>query len=145
MDYLETNDVPGIDACSFHTYLDAIGGHPDAAPEETERWIRGHVADAHDRLGKPAYNGEWGYGVASGTERSDALTVRNEHYERYFDWFDQYDLDGSVAYHLDPGDAENARTYAIACPQDERTCELLREYGANVAEKSGSETAASES
>ncbi|MFB6107102.1 MAG: hypothetical protein ABEJ70_09035 [Halobacteriaceae archaeon] len=140
MDYVAVNSTDAIDACSFHTYPDSLRGHWGLTPAETKRWIRGHVADAHETVGKPAYNGEWGYGVRRhGDEQRTSVEVRNRLYETYFDWYDEFDLDGSVVFHLSPGEADPRRPYGIAYPQDERTGALIQEYGALVTNKSESE------
>ncbi|MFP4626552.1 MAG: hypothetical protein ACLFNI_08180 [Natronomonas sp.] len=140
MDYVAVNSIDDIDACSFHTYPDSHGGHWDLTPEETELWIRGHVKDAHETVGKPAYNGEWGYAVRRNNDQEDSsLETRNKMYETYFEWYDQYDLDGSVVYHLSPGDISPRRLYSISCPQDEQTCSLIESYGSRVRDKSGKE------
>jgi mannan endo-1,4-beta-mannosidase len=138
MDYVTVNSIDAIDACSFHTYADPLRGHWGLTPEETERWIRGHIEDAHDQVGKPAYNGEWGYGVRrNGDRQQTSLETRNRLYQRYFEWYDEYDLDGSVVYHLSPGEIDPRRVYAIAYPQDQQTCALIEKYGSIAREKSG--------
>lgn len=138
MDYIAVNSIDEIDACSFHTYPDALRGHWGLTPEETERWIRGHIRDAHERIGKPAYNGEWGYAVQRNKDQEQtSLETRNTLYEKYYNWYDEYDLNGSVVYHLSPGEIAPSRVYSISCPQDEQTCSLIKQYGSRVRTKSG--------
>lgn len=140
MDYVTVNSTDGIDACSFHTYADSHQGHWGLTPEETERWMRGHIEDAHEKVGKPAYNGEWGYAVQRNSDQKQtSLETRNELYEKYYSWYDEYDLNGSVVYHLSPGEITSRRVYSISCPQDQRTCTLIEEYGSRVRDKSGQE------
>lgn len=140
MDYVTVNSIDDIDACSFHTYADGHGGHWDLSLEETERWIRGHVEDAHETVGKPAYNGEWGYAVRRNKDQQRfSLKTRNRMYEQYYNWYDEYDLNGSIVYQLSPGELSPRRLYSISCPQDEQTCRLIESYGSQVSEKSGSD------
>ncbi|MFC6888233.1 hypothetical protein [Halorubrum trueperi] len=138
MDYVTVNNIDEIDACSFHTYPDSHQGHWGLTTEETKRWIRGHIKDAHEQVGKPAYNGEWGYAVQRNNDQQQtSLETRNTLYEKYYNWYDAYDLNGSVVYHLSPGEITPRRVYSISCPQDQRTCDLIEEYGSRVLDKSG--------
>lgn len=56
-DYLGDHQSSAIDAASFHFY-------PGYGPEAAE-WIQRHVVDAHEKLGKPAYLGEFGAATRS--------------------------------------------------------------------------------
>ncbi len=62
--YVETHESDAIDACSFHSYpatrrTDDGVGEQEAFAE----YVRTHVREAHERVGKPAYLGEFGVAV----------------------------------------------------------------------------------
>lgn len=69
-DYLADHQVDGIDACSFHLYLDSYG----LTEAQGLAWIEKHIADCHRFVGKPAYFGEFGVRVdRTATSRTDHL------------------------------------------------------------------------
>ncbi len=58
-DFLRNSQSPSIDVASFHLYPAYYAMNEG----EALAWIDEHVRDAHDRLGKPVYLGEFGWRV----------------------------------------------------------------------------------
>jgi mannan endo-1,4-beta-mannosidase len=57
VDYIRNHQVSDIDACSFHLYPDGYG----LTEEQAKAWIREHVDDCRQQVGKPTYFGEYGW------------------------------------------------------------------------------------
>lgn len=142
--YETVHAVDGIDACSIHLW-------PQNWDEpEPERFGREYIADrvrrGHETVGKPVYLGEYGWRVnLQAADAGDQISRRNELFGAWHDAALAADVDGVVAwellsdsrldYHRDtPGEGE---TVGFACPEHERTCEVLRSVASRVDERSG--------
>jgi len=88
--YVRNHQISSVDVCSFHLQPD------DWAPPANEHasfgaeWIRQHVRQAHEQVGKPAYLGEFG------TKRR----VKRSLVSRWFDALDRADADGGMIWNL---------------------------------------------
>ncbi|WP_164471766.1 glycoside hydrolase 5 family protein [Halosimplex salinum] len=127
--YVETHRIDAIDACSYHLYPDAWG----LSDEEAVDWIRDHTRDAHEKVGKPAYCGEFGVEVdrTDDVDDSEELAVRNETYERWYEALVESGTDATMVWDL-RNESEYEWTspwnlHAIY-PRDEGTVAVLDEY-----------------
>ncbi|WP_226022365.1 hypothetical protein [Halomicrobium salinisoli] len=91
-DFLRHHAIDEIDLCSFHWYPH----HWEIPIEYGRTWIREHVRDAHEELGKPAYMGE--FNVNRRTR--DGLETRNEFLSEWYEAADAYDCDAATIWQL---------------------------------------------
>ncbi|GAB3017289.1 PKD domain-containing protein [Natronobiforma cellulositropha] len=138
-DYIRHHDIDTIDACSFHMYPyhwdhpdpnDPDGGSPFPYEHGAE-WIREHVTDAHDELGKPAYCGEFNVNRVSG------LDARNDFLEEWYDLFDEYDIGAPLPWQVvleSTNDHDGFQLYRS------ESGDILESYGERVAAKTGAAT-----
>ncbi|WP_115863584.1 glycoside hydrolase 5 family protein [Halorussus litoreus] len=76
--YVETHESEAIDACSFHSYpVERHGGDITVREQEAfAEYVRTHVREAHEEVGKPAYFGE--FGAVVDADGSLPVSQRNE-------------------------------------------------------------------
>ncbi|AGN01025.1 Mannan endo-1,4-beta-mannosidase [Salinarchaeum sp. Harcht-Bsk1] len=137
--YVESHRSEHVDACSFHDYpvyeWDGINerGH-DAFAE----YVREHVRKAHEQVGKPAYLGEFGVHVDTGTEYD--LAKRNAYLETGFEAAGETGLNGVALWAPDLHDPTTGTTYThendplAIFPDDESTWAVVEEYRASLSE-----------
>jgi mannan endo-1,4-beta-mannosidase len=97
--FIEQHKIDTIDACSFHLYPHHW---PGLTPIEGADWIKEHLIDAHETVGKPGYCGE--FGVQS---RAHSAQKRREVYNLWFDTFDQYDANAELIWQLRVSDSSD--------------------------------------
>jgi mannan endo-1,4-beta-mannosidase len=90
--FIDQHQIDTIDACSFHLYPDHW---PGLTPTEGADWIKEHLVDAHEMVGKPGYCGE--FGIQS---RSHSAQKRREVYNLWYDTFDQFDANAELIWQL---------------------------------------------
>ncbi|MCU4972734.1 PKD domain-containing protein [Halobacteria archaeon AArc-m2/3/4] len=133
-DYVENHSIETIDACSFHMYPHwwpglGIEGHFEEDDFVTcVEWIQQHVVDAHEEIGKPAYCGEFNVNAEQG------LAVRNEALERWYDTFDEYDVDATLPWQLVLEDTDDHDGFQI---YPSESGHIVESYGDVVAAKTG--------
>ncbi len=89
-DFVRHHSVDGIDVCSFHMYP-----HWWNLPlEYCSTWIAEHVRDAHERIGKPAYLGEFNVNREEGLER------RNRFLAEWYETADAYNCDAASIWQI---------------------------------------------
>jgi mannan endo-1,4-beta-mannosidase len=137
-DFIANHRPSSVDVCSFHCWPD----HWNISVSEGTRWIEQHVREAHERLGKPVYLGEFGWPVDRSGSQGQALRRRNEVFRTWYDALDEAGCNGSAvwtlrghAYNETSGDGSDpplyrfngpdADPYAIYHPEDESTTKLL--------------------
>ncbi|WP_135830123.1 glycoside hydrolase 5 family protein [Halorussus halobius] len=76
--YVETHESDAIDACSFHDYpVERYAGDTTVRDQEAfAEYVRTHVRNAHEEVGKPAYFGE--FGAVVDPEEDLPVSLRNE-------------------------------------------------------------------
>ena len=90
VDYVQNHQIPEIDVCSFHLYPEWLNENTN---EYARQWIRDHVVDAHETIGKPVFLGEFGWAMGRTPSRSSV-------YADWFDLLDQHDAAGAAAWQL---------------------------------------------
>lgn len=136
-DYLRNHQSPHIDLCSFHLYP----YHWDLSEDQCLQWIREHVRDAHEEIGKPAYLGEFGWYVDR--DSADVETQLEERNRIYADWYDtlvETNADGALVWHLttssyttDWSDGFDVR------PEETQTNALIGTYSDSLSSSTSSE------
>lgn len=131
-DYIENNRIETIDACSFHMYPDHWG---DAFPREHgSEWIREHIEDAHQIIGKPAYLGEFNVQVDRSPEADfeAQLEERNTHLSTWYETADEVDADAVLPWQIvldETSDHDGFQLYR------EESGHIVEEYAETVAAK----------
>lgn len=76
--YVETHESDAIDACSFHNYpVERYAGDTTVRDQEAfAEYVRTHIREAHEEVGKPAYFGE--FGAVVDPDEDLPVSLRNE-------------------------------------------------------------------
>jgi len=149
-DYLRDHSVDEIDACSFHLYGPAeVTGkgafcNPESSRMDCQKSIQQHVQDAHNKLNKPAYIGEFGHPIhRTGDNVAKLKESRAEKYDKFYTELRKSDIDGAMFWQLHgvgkyPEDhyGEHPAPWAIRYPEDTAVVERVKQYSSTVAEKS---------
>jgi mannan endo-1,4-beta-mannosidase len=139
--YIANHQSQYIDACSFHLYPD----HWGLSRDQCLQWIEEHVEDAHEKVGKPVYLGEFGWQVdrnASNAEQQ--MDTRNQVYTDWYNRLAETNSDGAMFWLLS-GHEDNGILYAdydhftVYYSEDNTTCSIIQNYSDTVLAKSGQE------
>ncbi len=134
VDYVQNHRVPEIDVCSFHLYPEWLNENTN---EYGQQWIRDHVVDAHETIGKPVFLGEFGW--AKGRTPSRASV-----YADWFDLLDQLDAAGAAAWQLIRDDRSETSKHDVR-PSDTGTTNVLADFAATQRAKGTSSGGGSDS
>jgi len=121
-EYIRNHRIDDIDLCTFHMYPDAWG----MSETESKEWIRRHVSDAHETIGKPVYCGEFG------TVSQDGRANR---FEKWYDVFDTQDANGALVWMVIKDDSGSSK-HEIGL-EEESTMKRIESYTRTVRQKSG--------
>ncbi|WP_276252460.1 PKD domain-containing protein [Halomontanus rarus] len=133
-DYIENHSIDTIDACSFHMYPHwwpglGVEGHFGEDDFVTcVEWITQHVVDAHQKVGKPVYCGEFNVNAEQGLE------VRNSALERWYDTFDEYDANAALPWQIVLEDTDDHDGFQL---YPSESGHIVEAYGDAVASKTG--------
>ncbi len=89
-DFVRHHSIDTIDACSFHMYP----YHWNFPLEYGATWVREHVRDAHEVVGKPGYCGEFN------VNRESGLETRNEVLTEWYEMLDATDADAAMIWQI---------------------------------------------
>ena len=126
-DYVEDHRIDEIDVCSFHLYPD----HWEFPHENGTGWIREHIADARERVGKPAYCGEFNVNA-----QENDLETRNEHLRQWYDALDEYDAEAATIWQVVLEDTEDHDGFQVYRSE---SGDIVEGYSEAVRAKSGSD------
>jgi mannan endo-1,4-beta-mannosidase len=127
VDYVQNHRIPEIDVCSFHLYPEWLHENTNAYGQQ---WIRDHVEDAHETIGKPVFLGEFGWAAGRSPARS---TV----YEDWYGVLDEYDAAVAAPWQLIKEDRSETSKHDIR-PSDTATTDVLAAFSALQRSKTGS-------
>lgn len=127
-DFLRDHAVSDVDVCSFHLWPQ----HWDISVAEGREWIRRHVEDARNRLGKPAYLGEFGWFVERNPTDRDQLRKRNEAFETWCRTLRERDSDGGLVWRLNWETGIYSGLPTDVFPSDESTTEILHQFSKKI-------------
>ncbi len=119
-DFVRTHASPHIDIASFHLYPE----HWNLSDEGALNYIRRHVKQAHEQLGKPIFAGEFGR-----TQRG----VRDRVYQSWYDEFARLRVDGALVWLLS-GHQEDGSLYpdydgyTVYYPESQDTVPVIENY-----------------
>lgn len=132
--YVDHHRIDTIDVCSFHLYPD----HWDVTPDYGTEWIEDHVRDAHERVGKPVYLGEFGIQVdRDASDAQEQIDRRNEIYDSWYDRLDDLDAGGGVVWQLTLKKRAQYDDGFYAFPNDGRTMRRIEQFANRMDAKSG--------
>lgn len=127
-DFLRDHAVSDVDVCSFHLWPQ----HWDISVAEGREWIRRHVADARNRLGKPAYLGEFGWFVERNPTDRDQLRKRNEAFETWCRTLEETNSEGGLVWRLSWANGIYSGLPTDVFPSDESTTEILHRFSRRI-------------
>jgi mannan endo-1,4-beta-mannosidase len=130
--------IDTIDVCSLHLYPTSWG--KSDVEEFGTHWIREHVQDAREEVGKPVYLGEFGVEVPRnqiGGAAPEEMERRNRIYDEWYGVLDDMDANGALVWQftLDKRLQYNDGHYIV--DDDEDTVQLMRGYAHRLRAKSG--------
>lgn len=131
--YIETHKSDAIDACSFHSYPKTRRIMDDTGEQEAfAEYVRTHIREAHTKVGKPAYFGE--FGVRVGPDEQP-LSKRNEFFKTASQVAQDEQLDGLQFWFAELRDPNNKgieRTHAdnplAIFPDESSSWEIIDDY-----------------
>jgi hypothetical protein len=137
--YIANHYSPYVDACSFHLYPDTWS----LSRDQSLTWIAQHINDAHEKIGKPAYLGEFGWQVnRSAPDAEQQMGIRNSVYTDWYDRLNETNADGAMFWLLS-GHQDDDTLYpdydhfTVYYPEDSATCTIIQTYSDTVLAKSG--------
>jgi mannan endo-1,4-beta-mannosidase len=129
--FIDQHTIDTIDTCSFHLYP----YHWNQSHEWGTQWIRQHIRDAHEKIGKPGYIGEFGVhtsGTGQSQERADV-------YDMWYSALDEEDADAAMFWELVQEKRGNHDGFSVHI-NDEPTISQIEAYTELVHQKSGGST-----
>ncbi|WP_232686905.1 glycoside hydrolase family 2 TIM barrel-domain containing protein [Halobacterium zhouii] len=127
VDFVQNHSIPEVDVCSFHLYPEWLNENTNAYGKQ---WIRDHVTDAHDTIGKPVFMGEFGWAAGRSPDRASV----------YSDWFgllDEHDAAGAATWQLVKENRSETSKHDIR-RNDTATTNVLDDFSATQTAKRGS-------
>lgn len=143
--YVETHQSDAIDACCFHTYpIKRWQGETTVRDQDDfAEFVRTHVNEAHEQVGKPVYFGEFGAIVDPGDDLS--VAKRNEFFRTGTRVGRDEGLNGVQFWFAelrDPTNNGTRRTYQdnplAIFPDETATWEIISTYAEEVSADSSS-------
>ncbi len=126
--YVDQHAIDTIDACTFHLYPH----HWNQSHEWGTEWIREHLRDAREEVGKPAYCGEFGVHVSGTGEYPE----RAETYATWYDALDEGDASAAMLWEIVQEKRGNHDGFSVHL-DDEPTIAEIEADTERAAEKSG--------
>jgi mannan endo-1,4-beta-mannosidase len=130
-DYIRHHDIDDIDLCSFHAYPN----HWAKSDEWITRWIRDHVREAHELLGKPAYCGEFSWEAEDSTDPHERQE-RNEAMETWYQAMEETNANGALVWQVIADDWVSPEGPDISF-EHERTLDVMDSFSQVQRQRSG--------
>ncbi|MCU4740633.1 fibronectin type III domain-containing protein [Natronoglomus mannanivorans] len=122
-DFVRHHSIDTIDACSFHMYP----YHWNFPLEYGATWVREHVEDAHEEVGKPGYCGEFN------VNRESGLEARNRYLEEWYETLDATDADAAMIWQIVLAETHDHDGFQVYRSE---TGDVLAEYAQATSAKS---------
>lgn len=133
--YIDTHESPAIDACCFHTYpIKRWQGETTVRDQDNfATFVRTHINEAHEQVGKPVYFGE--FGAIADPDAGLPVERRNEFFRTATDVARSEGLDGIQFWFpelRDPRDIGVRRDHTdnplAIFPDQDSTWEIIEAY-----------------
>jgi mannan endo-1,4-beta-mannosidase len=123
--FFEDNALDSIDICSMHLYPSSW----NLTPQQGTQYIREHIQDARETIGKPVYLGEFGISIdRSADDVFEQLDRRNRIYEEWYDNLDRWDADGALVWQLTLDKRLQYDDGYYVVEDDQETIDIIEQY-----------------